>query len=183
MQVRDAILESMDHGEITAACFIDISKCFDSIDHEFLLAKLEKHGVRKNLGWFKSYLSNRKQRVINNGTLSKAMPVKAGVPQGSVLGPFLFILFANDISNFVDNGQINCYADDALLYVSATTVIEAQTHLQKCIDAVEYWYTENKLKVNAGKTEVMIFGTPQKVATISEENFCIKFANIILDLE
>jgi len=176
-KVMDDIIESMDHGEITAACFIDISKCFDSIDHELLLAKLEKHGIKKNIGWFRSYLSNREQRVINNGALSKTMPVRAGVPQGSVLGPFLFILFANDIGNYVENGQINCYADDALLYVSATNKEDAQTKLQQCVNAVEYWYTENKLKVNAEKTEVMIFGTPQKTATLSEDNFCIKFGD------
>ena len=176
-KVIDDILESMDNGEITAACFIDISKCFDSIDHKFLLTKLEKHGIRKNIGWFKSYLSGRQQRVISNGTLSKTMPVNAGVPQGSVLGPFLFILFANDIGNFISTGQINCYADDALIYVSATNIIEAQEQLQQCINAVEYWYTENKLKVNATKTEVMILGIPQKIAGISQNNFCIKFGN------
>jgi len=179
-RVIDDILESMDNGEITAACFIDISKCFDSIDHKFLLTKLEKHGIRKNIGWFKSYLSGRQQAVINNGTLSDKRLVKAGVPQGSVLGPFLFILFANDISNFINNGQINCYADDALIYVSGNNLKEAEKQLQQCIDAVEYWYTENKLKVNARKTEVMIFGTPQKIAKINVENFCIKFGAIKL---
>ena len=131
-KVVDDIIESMEDGDITAACFIDITKCFDSIDHEFLLNKLEKHGVRKNLDWFKSYLSDRHQRVINNGKLSELKLVKAGIPQGSVLGPFLFILFANDIGNFIDVGQINCYADDAVVYVSANTVTEARKKLQQC---------------------------------------------------
>ena len=70
-RVIDDIYESMDEGEITAACFIDITKCFDSIDHKLLLDKLEKHGIRKNLGWFRSYLTHRQQRVINNGKLSE----------------------------------------------------------------------------------------------------------------
>ena len=174
-RIIDDILESIDEGEITAACFIDITKCFDSIDHSFLLKKLEKHGIRKNIGWFRSYLSGRQQRVINNGELSESRYVNAGVPQGSVLGPFLFILFANDIGNFTGSGQINCYADDAVIYVSAKTIKEAKRQLQKCINAVEYWYTENKLKVNVSKTEVMIFGTPRKIANITNENFCIKF--------
>ena len=173
-RVIDDILQSMDDGEITAACFIDIAKCFDSIDHTFLLEKLKKHGIRKNIDWFKSYLSGRQQRVIYNGKLSEAKFVKAGVPQGSVLGPFLFILFANDISNFTGNGQINCYADDALIYVSGTNMKEVETKLQDCINKVEFWYTENKLKVNTKKTEVMIFGTAQKLSRISDD-ICIKF--------
>ena len=181
-RIIDDILESMDEGEITAACFIDITKCFDSIDHSFLLRKLERHGIRRNLGWFKSYLSGRQQRVINNGELSGPQYVKSGVPQGSVLGPFLFILFANDIGNFIGKGQINCYADDAVIYTTGKTVQEAKEQLQECINAVEYWYTENKLKVNVNKTEVMIFGTPQKLASIREDDICIKFGDTRLKI-
>jgi hypothetical protein len=143
---------------------------------------MTKHGMRKNTGWLKSYLSGRQQCVINNGKMSKPMAVKAGVPQGSVLGPFLFILFANDIGNFVGLGQINCYADDALVYVSASNVEEAQELLQQCIDNIEYWYTENKLKVNTKKTEVMIFGTPQKLAHINANDFYIKFGDLRLNV-
>ena len=173
----------MDEGEITAACFIDITKCFDSIDHSFLLQKLKKHGIRKNLGWFESYLSERQQRVINNGELSESKSVTAGVPQGSVLGPFLFILFANDIGSFTGTGgQINCYADDAVIYTSAKTIEEAREKLQQCINAVEYWYTENKLKVNVTKTEVMIFGTSKKIANVTEQDFCIRFGNTKLNI-
>ena len=179
-RVVDDILESMDDGEITAACFIDISKCFDSIDHKFLLEKMEKHGVGKNLGWFKSYLTGRQQIVVHNGNSSNIRPVTAGVPQGSVLGPFLFILFANDISSFVNTGQINCYADDAVIYITARTLTDAEKQLQECVNAIEYWYTENKLKVNAQKTEVMIFGTPQKLARLSDDDFCIKYGDIKL---
>ena len=175
-RVIDNILQSMDDGEITAACFIDIAKCFDSIDHTFLLEKLKKHGIRKNINWFRSYLSGRQQRVIHNGKLSEPKLVKSGVPQGSVLGPFLFILFANDISNFTGNGQINCYADDALIYVSGANIKEVEEKLQNCINEVEYWYTENKLKVNINKTEVMIFGTAQKMARITDD-ICIKFGD------
>ena len=147
-RVIDDIYESMDEGEITAACFIDITKCFDSIDHKLLLEKLEKHGIRKNIGWFRSYLTNRQQKVVNNGRLSDVKEVHSGVPQGSVLGPFLFILFANDIGNFIETGQINCYADDAVIYVSDVNATEAKRKLQMCINSVEEWYTENKLKVN-----------------------------------
>ena len=182
-RIIDDILESMDEGEITAACFIDITKCFDSIDHSFLLQKLKKHGIRKNLGWFESYLSERQQRVINNGELSESKSVTAGVPQGSVLGPFLFILFANDIGSFTGTGgQINCYADDAVIYTSAKTIEEAREKLQQCINAVEYWYTENKLKVNVTKTEVMIFGTSKKIANVTEQDFCIRFGNTKLNI-
>jgi hypothetical protein len=179
-RIIDDIYESMDEGEITAACFIDITKCFDSIDHTLLLAKLEKHGINENIGWFRSYLSNRTQRVVNNGNLSEIREVRAGVPQGSVLGPFLFILFANDIGNFIEKGQINCYADDAVIYVSSDNLKDAQNQLQRCINAVEEWYTENKLKVNVIKTEVMILGMSAKVVDVAVNNFKVQFGSTTL---
>ena len=135
------------------------------------------HGIRRNLNWFKSYLTGRIQQVIGNGTLSKPQPISCGVPQGSVLGPFLFILFANDIGNFVNGGLVNCYADDTMVYCSGKTAEEASTRLQHCLKGVEYWYRENNLKVNAKKTEVMLLGTRQRLQDSNIDKIQVYFGN------
>lgn len=168
-KLMDDILENADEGEVTAACFLDISKCFDSICHDFLLQKLKNYGIRENLSWFTSYLTDRTQQVSHNGNLSTKLPVNAGVPQGSVLGPFLFILFANDLGNFVNGGLLNCYADDTVIYTTGATANEAKLKLQQCLKEVEFWYTENKLKVNTSKSMVMLFGTQQRLSKLNDQ--------------
>ena len=173
----DDILEGANDGEVTAACFLDISKCFDSICHDYLLCKLQHYGIRQDIGWFKSYLTDRTQQVIHMGNLSKPLPVNSGVPQGSVLGPFLFILFANDLSNFVQGGLVNCYADDTVIYTSAPTANEAKTKLEKCLTGVEYWYTENKLKVNVDKSMIMLFGTHKRLLSNNNSDAPVKFGS------
>jgi uncharacterized protein YlzI (FlbEa/FlbD family) len=102
------------------------------------------------------------------------------VPQGSVLGPFLFLLFANDISNFVNGGQINCFADDTIIYVSGKSVEEVTDKLQKCLDEVQIWYYRNKLKINASKCNTLLLGTAQKLKTVDIDKCSITFGNCIL---
>lgn len=171
----DDILDGANEGEVTAACFLDISKCFDSICHQYILQKLENYGIKDNLSWFRSYLTDRVQRVIHNGNLSKPQKVNSGVPQGSVLGPFIFILFANDLGNFVQGGLMNCYADDTVIYTYGATADDAKAKLEKCLIGVEHWYTENKLKVNVDKSKVMVFGSRQRLKKNNNINTKINF--------
>jgi hypothetical protein len=104
-RVTEDWLEAMNEGLITGICFLDISKCFDSINHDILLKKSACYGIRKHeLKWFTSYLHNRMQKTRCNDTISSPIGIKTGVPHSSLLGPFLFLLFANDISNFVNGG-------------------------------------------------------------------------------
>jgi hypothetical protein len=173
----DDILEDANEGDVTAACFLDISKCFDSICHDYLLQKLENYGIRQNLNWFTSYLSNRMQQVYHNGTLSSPEVVLTGVPQGSVLGPFLFILFANDLGNYVQEGLVNCYSDDTVVYTTGKTADEAKSKLQRCLVGVEHWYTENKLKVNVTKSMTMLFGTKQRLNKNNNTQTKVFFGN------
>ena len=117
-RVIDDWLENMNESQITGICMLDIAKCFDTIDHDLLLKKLSLYGIKNiELEWFKSCLHQRQQAVLCNGKLSSFVDISSGVPQGSVLRPFVFLLFINNISNFAANGcLINLFADDNYLH-------------------------------------------------------------------
>ena len=122
-RVIDDWLDQINDNSLTGVCLLDISKCFDSTNHEILLKKLEMYGITGNeLNWFSTYLKNRKQIVYFQQDCSDFQEVYSGVPQGSVLGPLLFLLFINDVSNFTTEGCVlNMYADDGIIYTSAPT--------------------------------------------------------------
>ena len=115
-QLTDFINTKMNAGMPTLATFVDFRKAFDCVQHGVLLDKLYWLGVGKD--WFRSYLSDRKQRVLANNTYSSYKTVTQGVPQGSVLGPLFYILYANDIVDKIKHCKIAMYADDTVLYTS-----------------------------------------------------------------
>ena len=149
-RVIDDWLENVNDGAITGACLLDISKCFDSINHTILLKKLEKYGITSTeVKWFSSYLSGRKQVVKFHQETSKFCDITCGVPHGSFLGPILFLLFINEISYFAVEGCVlNIYAEDVIIYTSATSKDELESRLQVCIDNISNWYSMNKLCIN-----------------------------------
>ena len=128
-----------------------------------MLLKLQYFGVHgTELRWFESYLSGRTQAVSLNGKLSKPGQVSIGIPQGGVLGPVLFLLFINDITQSVNAGTCNIFADDVAIYTSCKTVEDAESQLQICINEIYRWYENNRLKINADKTNVMIVSSRTK---------------------
>ena len=149
-RVLDDWLENVNDGAITGACLLDISKCFDSINHKILLKKLEMYGITSTeLKWFSSYPRGRKQVVKFHQETSEFCDITYGVSRGSVLGPILFLLFINDISNFTVEGCVlSMYADDVIIYTSATSKHELEYRLQVCIDNIFNWYSMNKLCIN-----------------------------------
>ena len=133
-RMLDDCLKAINESELVGACFLDIQKCFDTIDHDLLLKKLSKYGIKENeLKWFDDYLNDRTQVVSCNGVVSKKKSLSIGVPQGSSLGPFLFLIFINDLSQSVPDGYINMFADDVVIYVTGSTVMEVKISLQKCV--------------------------------------------------
>lgn len=156
----DDMLDNINDGFSNGVCFFDLAKCFDTIDHKLLVMKLEKYGIRgKSLLWFENYLSNRTQVVNLYGCSSATGSIRTGVPQGSVLGPILFLLFINDFPSCLTTTSCNLFADDAEIHVPGSSLPEIETLLQCDVNNAIAWFTRNKLTVNTNKCFSMLFSS------------------------
>ena len=155
---QNDILTALNKKQSALLLLIDYSKAFDMVSHEILLYKLRHYGIRgKAHDWFRSYLSNRSQFVAIDGERSSTKSITTGVPQGSVLGPLLFILFINDLPNINSKVQFILYADDANIIITAETEAEIISILEElCRDLVQ-WVNINGLFLNLKKTNYMVF--------------------------
>ena len=134
------------------AVFLDLSKAFDTINHDILLNKLEHYGVRGvALEWFRSYLIGRSQFVHYGGCDSAGRDVTCGVPQGSVLSPLLFIIYTNDLPNTLINTHSILFADDTTLYCSNSNISDARQFLENDLFRLNDWFRANKLSLNVHK--------------------------------
>ena len=150
-------LKNLDENLYTCALYIDLSKAFDTVNHSILLKKLDHHGIRGvPLELFKSYLSNRKQYTCVNGSKSQELPFEIGVPQGSVLGPLLFLLYINDLP-CASQLLTKLFADDTCLIFSAKTIDQLEIMINQEMMKMHNWMTSNKLSINYSKTKYMLF--------------------------
>ena len=137
-----------------------MSKAFDTIDHSILLRKLQHYGVRGlPLDWFSSYLSNRFQQVLCNDHLSDKLLLNCGVPQGSILGPLLFLIYVNDFSRCISTGKTIMFADDTNLFFSDNCYNQLFRVANEELINVDHWLTANKLSLNVSKTNYIGFRT------------------------
>ena len=160
--------------------FLDFSAAFDIIDHHLLLEKLTCYGFEQSaLNWFFSYLSNRTQTVLFNGSFSEIRTTTCGVPQGSCLGPLLFTIFTNDLPSVLDKANTVMYADDSTIYASALTNNELEIIINKELNGVAEWVKANKLVLNISKTNCMIVGSNHNIDNNPVLN--IKIENITVN--
>ena len=163
------ISRAIDNGMYTIGIFMDLSKAFDTIDHNILLSKLYHYGFRgKTQEWFRNYLCNRTQYVSYNRVSSQTENIKCGVPQGSILGPLLFILYMNDICNTSKILKTILFADDTTVFCSHKDIATLCTTINNELKEVCNWFKANKLSLNAKKTNLMFLGTRFQTKNIDD---------------
>ena len=160
----DDVLRNMERGNLCEAVFLDMSKAFDTVDHSILLAKLSFLGLTPNaVQWFQSYLSHRKQHTSYGKEISGPLPVTYGVPQGSILGPLLFLVYINDLPTAVNHCSVSLYADDTVLYCYASNIKDLENALNEDLSRTALWLHRNKLTLNIEKTKSMLIGSDCKL--------------------
>ena len=173
LRITTDLLNAADRGLVSALVLLDLSAAFDTIDHHLLIDRLSfTFGIHDiALSWFKSYLDGRSQTVTTESLSSQPVTVRYGVPQGSVLGPVLFTLYTQPLSFVIERHNLNFhfFADDTQLLNSAKPedIDELLASISCCFLDIKNWMTENKLKLNSDKTEALLVGTRQKLASLS----------------
>ena len=167
IQFVNEISKSFEQSKYTLGIFIDLSKAFDTVNHRILLQKLKYYGINKQvLRWFKSYLSNRKQFVIGNDSYqNNCLNITCGVPQGSILGPLLFLIYINDL-NKATNLMSIMFADDTNLFVSKSDINELFATANKELEHLSHWFKSNKLTLNTEKTKWILFHSLRKKSSL-----------------
>ena len=161
ISLTENIRKNLDEGNIGCGIFVDFT--FDTVEHDILLSKLEHYGIRGLANeWFKSYLSNRNQYVSINGYDSNLADVKFGVPQGSVLGPLLFLIYINDLNQALKFCKVHHFADDTNLLHFSKSIYRLNKYVNLDLKNLTYWLNANRISLNLNKTELVIFKHQRK---------------------
>ena len=156
--LTESIRNSLRKKEYSVGVFVDLQKAFDTVEHDILIKKLDTYGLRgtsNNL--LKSYLSNRKHNVKIRKSISKSLDLKHGVPQGSVLGPLLFLIYINDLHRAIDHSETYHFADDTCLLNKNTSLKQLNKQTNHDLRRLVDWLRCNKISLNASKTEIILF--------------------------
>ena len=163
LDIVENIRENLDNKTFACGVFIDLEKAFDTINHQILLKKLQHYGIRgMTLQWFTSYLSDRKQRVKLDSKKSTFLNITCGVPQGSILGPLLFLLYINDMKDAVKYSILHHFADDTNLLCSNPCEKKLRKNVNQDLKSIFVWLCANRLSLNVEKTEFILFRPPRK---------------------
>jgi hypothetical protein len=186
LKISSDVLDAADRSEVTLLALLDLTAAFDTVDHDILLMRLRKsYGIcGQALTWISSFLGDRSQFVSFADQVSPTVNVTCGVPQGSVLGPLLFILYVADVIDIAAKHGVNChcYADDIQLYVHcrAEDADNAVVCILECIREIELWMTSNRLKLNPEKTQFSWLGTWQQLSKFNLKHFVMSNGTTIL---
>ena len=192
LSLTDQLYKAMDSGHVALLVMLDLSKCFDVIDHARLLDKLRLYGVCTR--WFESYLANHRQQVAlpsraAGRRLSRALPNPLGTYQGSALGPLLYTIYSNDMPLYVEDAELIQYADDTQVLVTGSkrdmTVNIAK--MERSLAALSWWFRKNGLMLNAGKTQLIVIGSRQNLkhlppVLVKIDNAAIKESDTVKNL-
>ena len=169
-QLTNQINCNMDKKIPTLVSFLDFKKAFDCVQHSILINKLKSLNIDTNtLLWLQDYLTERSQKVLANNKLSGSLKIKQGVPQGSIMGPLLYIIYANDITRVIKKCHVALYADDTVLYSSCKKLRTARQQMQADLNALQRWCIQNGIYANATKTKFMVFGSKMTLANVEKE--------------
>ena len=167
-------IDNNGENKFQSSIFLDLKKAFDCVSHRILLRKLELYGIKDTaLAWFTSYLSGRSQRVLFKGILSKSMFVRIGVPQGSILGPLLFLIYINDLPN-ASKLLESLFADDTTFQASANKLKDLEEFMNTELSKAAQWFKDNQLTLHPGKTRYVLFNSRGQSLDIRLEDTKIK---------
>jgi len=182
VKLLDDWISAIDNNEIVGTLFLDLSKAFDLVDHKILLKKLKLYKIDQSaFSWFSSYLDNRFQQTIVSGERSKSKQVLSGVPQGSVLGPLLFLIFINDLPCATKHSVADIFADDTTLSVHNMSLEHVVESLTSDLLNVDSWCNQNRMSINVEKTKTMYLTSKPKSYHIQNSAPSILFKNNMIN--
>ena len=174
----DDIRKNIDKGQLTGAILIDLRKAFDTLSHSLIMSRLPEYGIiGVEREWFTNYLFGRQQCVSLNGERSSFNPVNCGVPQGSILGPQLFIMHFNGIKTSLKHCNFLMYADDTVIYYTHKIMEQIEEKLQVDFTNITSWLEDNQIVINLkkGKTETMLFGTEKRLSNLNNQQINLEY--------
>jgi len=179
LKVYSDFCDAIDRGELVLLGLLDLSSAFDTVDYEILLRRLElTHGIGGDvLGWLRSYLTDRTQTVVLDDVKSATHCLTRGVPQGSVLGPILFLLYTTEVPNIISSFGLSShvYADDTQMYIfgNRDQTVSMTSKLVACFDALQSWMSSNRLKLNPDKTEFIWFASSHNLQAVNQASISV----------
>ena len=188
--IQEYITKAFEEDECVVGIFLDLKKAFDTVDHSILCEKLKKYGVSgKSYEIIHSYLKERKQTVDIRGTQAEFKNVDIGVPQGSILGPLLFIIYINDLVNIDGSCEYFMYADDTAIFFKHRDTYVLQTMINTALPKISSWLQSNFLTLNIAKTIYQIY-SKRKISTnikvqingmFIEKRSTVRYLGVLID--